>query len=232
MLCENCATSIPNSSPSCPQCGKPRTVTVDIIPPVPRSSMSGAATGVRLELAAPARHAGFRVPLLIWFLLPVVLLISVVWWGATGDTQSALILQRALTSAHSEPVTESSFSVKSHSFSVYKFTVPPATSSVAVNGQFTVAGAPADDAIEVYVMADNDFAIWRNGYSTTSFYESGRVTQGSVAANLPGGAGTYYVVFNNRFSPRGTKTVSSNIGVQYNAWLPDSLFRLKERVFQ
>jgi hypothetical protein len=81
-------------------------------------------------------------------------------------------------------------------------------------------------------MADTDFAIWRNGYSTTSFYDSGRVTQGSVTANLPGGAGNYYVVFSNRFSSRGTKTVASNIGVQYNAWLPDSLFRFKERIFQ
>jgi hypothetical protein len=47
------------------------------------------------------------------------------------------------------------------------------------------------------VLTDTAFVVWRDGYATGSFYESGRTAGGTISANLPPGEGRYCLVFSN-----------------------------------
>jgi hypothetical protein len=118
--------------------------------------------------------------------------------------------------------------VNSRSFASYKFNIPASTTNVEVSGEFSAAGG-ADNEIEVYVLADDAFVTWRSGYAANVLYDSGRVDHGSIEATLPAGVGSYYLVFDNRFSQRTGKTVQANVALRYKKWLPDWLLYLKEK---
>jgi len=83
----------------------------------------------------------------------------------------------------------------------------------------------------VYVLSEAAFAVWQNGYAATSVYESGRVAEGTIQAELPAGAGIYYLVFNNKFSPKTAKNVTATVSLRYKSWLPEWFRRSKERMW-
>jgi hypothetical protein len=131
--------------------------------------------------------------------------------------------------------------VTPHSFRYYKFDLPEGSMNVSIVGQFASAsdkkaahakpatGDGDDNDIEVYVLSEPAFAVWQNGYATSSVYESGRVPKGNMQAELPAGAGVYYLVFSNKFSSKTAKTINSTVLLRYKSWLPESLRRTKER---
>jgi hypothetical protein len=86
-----------------------------------------------------------------------------------------------------------------------------------------------ESGIEVFVLTDEAFTVWQNGYATSSVYESGKVPTGTVQADVPAGAGVYYLVFSNKSSPKTPKSVHATVMLRYKSWLPDSLRRMKER---
>ena len=146
---------------------------------------------------------------------------------------------------HDETIieTETPFLVGAHTFRYYKFALPEGSLNVAVVGQFsatsggdkpkskeTSKAADADNNIEVYVLSEPAFTVWQNGYATSSVYESGRVADGKLQADVPAGAGIYYLVFNNRFAPKTGKSVSASVWLRYKSWLPGWFRRVKGRV--
>lgn len=96
----------------------------------------------------------------------------------------------------------------------YKFTVPAGATNVKMQGRFTASGGARND-IEVWLMNDDDFVNWQNRHPVTPIYNSQKVTQGTLNASLPPDAGTYYLVFNNRFSLVSPKAVQDNLSLQY-----------------
>lgn len=103
------------------------------------------------------------------------------------------------------------------------------STNVLIVGQFTASvpgkvphqgATDADKGIEVYVLSESAFAIWQSGYATGSVYESGRVASGNMQADLPAGAGVYYLVFSNKFSTGMGKTVEATALLRYKSWLP------------
>jgi hypothetical protein len=118
--------------------------------------------------------------------------------------------------------------------------------NVAVVGQFTSAadslssnnrqdktkGADKenDNNIEVFVLSEPAFTVWQNGYETSSLYESGKVAAGSVQADVPAGAGIYYLIFSNKAAPKTPKTIHAAVLLRYKSWLPDWFRRMKGRV--
>jgi hypothetical protein len=153
----------------------------------------------------------------IWLLLPALAL--AIWWSAASDNPAALQLRRLVDRSHNQTITPPVFSVKPHGFASYEFTVPSGSVNVAVTGEFTATGSSSSD-IEVYVFKDDAFVSWQGGYSPSAYYSSSRVIKGDVNAELPAGAGTYYVVFNNNFSPRTTKSVQSEVTLRYTKFWP------------
>jgi hypothetical protein len=55
------------------------------------------------------------------------------------------------------------------------------------------------------------FLFWRNRHPVAPIYNSRQVTQGAGDTSLPNDAGTYYLIFNNRFSLVSPKAVQDNL---------------------
>ena len=167
-----------------------------------------------------------RPRIFLWLLL--LLLPVAIWWAASSDMPAAQQLRNLLTTSETAAIIPATFSLNPHSFAAYKFTVPASASNVVLSGQFKAAGGPANE-VEVHVLADAAFAAWQSGYSTSTYYSSGRVPQGDINAPLPPGAGSYYIVFSNKFSPRIAKAVQTDVNLRYNRWLPDWMLKIKEQ---
>jgi len=184
---------------------------------------------------APPRIKKRRI--FIWVLLGCCL--GAILWAATSDSPFAQGIQELVGWKHDQTVLETPFSITAHNFRYYKFDLPEGSMNVSILGQFTstsaekkAASGKAKDAaedkdVEVYVLSEPAFAVWQNGYATSSVYESGRVSEGTMQAELPAGAGVYYLVFSNKFSPTAAKSVNATVLLRYKSWLPDSFRRMK-----
>lgn len=227
--CSQCGASLPDEALYCLKCGKP-------VSQPPKEPVRVEAPVVSM---APPRIRMRRIVLWVF----VGLILGAILWAATSDSPFAQGIQELVGWKHDQTVIETPFSVSAHNFRYYKFDLPEGSMNVSVIGQFTAAsdekkaaGAKAkkavdgeDDDVEVYVLSEPAFAVWQNGYATSSVYESGRVSQGAMQADLPAGAGVYYVIFSNKFSPKTAKKVNATVSLRYKSWLPDSFRHMKER---
>lgn len=225
--CSKCGATLPDEAQFCLKCGKP-------VSPAPKEPLKIEEPIV--EIVAPPIK---KRRLILWLLLG--LLLTTVLWTATSDNPYAQGLQEFFGWKHDQAILETPFSVTARNFRYYKFDLPEGSTNVSIVGQFTVApdkkavnaksaSADGDDSdIEVYVLSEPAFAVWQNGYATSSVYESGRVPKGSIQAELPAGAGVYYLIFSNKFSSKTPKTVNATVLLRYKSWLPESLRRTKER---
>jgi hypothetical protein len=162
----------------------------------------------------------------------------VVVWAVTSDNPFAQGIQESVGWKHDQSILGTPFSVSAHNFRYYKFALPEGSMHVSIVGEFTASvdshiSAPkdkgADNSIEVYVLSEPAFTVWQNGYATSSVYESGRVSQGKVEADLPAGAGIYYLVFSNKFAPKTAKSINASVLLRYKSWVPESLRSSKGR---
>src|SRR2546423_3224755 len=195
--------------------------------------------GVAARTIPPLLHPSRRRKrqYVLWTIF--VLLIALFLWLVTSSNPYAEAVQEFAGNRHDQGVVDVPFTVSPRNFRYYKFNLPEASTNVAIVGDFTVTREaehgkkdsrhqppPADDAIEVYVLSDSSFAIWQTGYTTSSVFESGRVSQGKIQAVLPRGAGVYYLVFSNKFSPSSAKKIDATIVLHYKSWIPDWIRRI------
>jgi len=212
--CAKCGASLPDEAQFCLKCGAPVAVQPAKIPVV--------------ELPTPEpRRAKPKRHFVLWAGLAVLL--AFVLWAAISENPYAQDVQEFVGWKHDQTVLANPFSVAAHSFRYYKFTLPEGSTNVALIGQFTAsadagktnkAEQNSDNNVELYVLSEPAFAVWQNGYTTNSVYESGRVMQTSVQADLPAGAGVYYLIFSNKFAPKTTKNVNASFFLRYKSWLP------------
>jgi zinc-ribbon domain len=232
--CSKCGASLPDEAQFCLKCGKPVSSprkgapAVEILPPP--------------QLPAPRRKR--RV--VLWILLAILLVF--IGWAVTSDSTSAQQVQEFVGWKQDRPILDSSFSVGPHTFRYYKFALPEGSVNVAVVGQFKSAAdsqsaathkaqagdrtgsADVDNNVEVFVLTESAFAVWQNGYATSSVYDSGNVAEGAMQADIPAGAGIYYLVFSNKAAPKTAKSVHAAVLLRYKSWLPDWFRRMKGRV--
>ena len=233
--CSKCGATLPDDAEFCLKCGKPVS--------------SPPKNVVVVEVLVPARMPRPRRSrrMLLW--IPAVILVGVILWAVTSDNPVAQQVQEFVGFKQDRSILDSSFSVGPHTFRYYKFALPEGSVNVAVVGQFKSAaesptavggkGKPGgkskeavdDDNIEVYVLTDSAFTVWQNGYATSSIYESGKVAEGAVQAEVPAGAGIYYLVFSNKSAPKTPKAIHASVLLRYKSWLPDWLRRMKGRVW-
>ena len=226
-VCAKCGSGLPEGSQFCLKCGHP-VRTEAIAEDLATVQLAPAPEKVKL---GPPRS---RPPVLLICL--VLGLAGLVGWIAYSDAPAAQELREDITGARAQTIIETPFSVKPHTFSSYELTVPPGAVEVMVKGEFHAAASQSkdknpDNNIEVYVLTETAFVAWRDGFSTSSYYESGRTGSGTIRATLPSGAGHYYLVFSNNFSPRTAKTVDATVLLHYRALLSDSLTRLRVRLW-
>lgn len=181
----------------------------------------------------------------LWVFLALIVVAMV--WVAASDNPYAQGVQELVGWKHDQTVLDAPFSVGAHTFRYYKFNLPEGSVNVAMIGQFTVESANKadrksdnevktstgdkanDDGIEVYVLSEEAFTVWQNGYATNSVYESGRVSEAKIQSEIPAGAGIYYLIFSNKFAPKTPKNITADVLLRYRSWLPESLMKLKAR---
>jgi hypothetical protein len=122
---------------------------------------------------------------------------------------------RAVTRNNAEARTPSTIPIVSGSFTIgagqhryYRFVV---SNRAIVTGRFRAQGGGGND-IEVFILDEDAYENFRNGHGTPTYYNSGKVTVGTIRANL--GAGAYYLVFNNGYSIITNKAVEAYVGFQ------------------
>lgn len=167
-------------------------------------------------------------------------------WTGLSDNPAAQQVQEFFGWKHDRVILDASFSIGPHTFRYYKFALPEGSVNVAVVGKFASVAESAnvssrrnntnanqediDNNVEVYVLSEPAFTIWQNGYATSSVYESGRVAAGTVQADVPAGAGIYYLVFSNKSSPKTPKNIHATMLLRYKSWLPEWVRIMKGRV--
>lgn len=101
------------------------------------------------------------------------------------------------------------FTVEPGQYRYFTFTVGDRAS---VAGRFRAQGGSGND-VEVYILDEDGFENYRNGHRVQTYYNSGRVTVGTINVTL--GSGRYYLVFNNSFSTVSNKAVNARVEMQY-----------------
>lgn len=162
--------------------------------------------------------------LILWIFL--VLLLAAIVWIAISANPFAAGLREIAGDKPDQTVLERTFSLAPRGFRYYTFSLPAGSSQVALVGEFSavVEGAgpeSAESAIELLVLSEAAFAIWQKGESTTSVYNSGRVSHANVHAEMPAEAGVYYAVFSNKLSTSAGRKVTASLRLHSRSWLPD-----------
>jgi hypothetical protein len=114
----------------------------------------------------------------------------------------------------SETIVNTAFTVGAAHRQAYKFDVPSDATSIKLNGHFAATGG-ANNSIEVFLTNRDGIVNLNNHHPYKRFYFSGRVTTDSIDVDLPTGADTYYLVFDNSFALMIPRAVQANAMVTY-----------------
>ena len=173
-----------------------------------------------------------------WIFL-ALLLVGIVWVTISANP-FAQGLRELGGDKPDQTILERTFALSPRGFRYYTFTLPERSGHVVLVGEFTAVlegdkGASPDGpesaatGIELLVLSEAAFAIWQKGGSTGSVYDSGRVSHAKVRAELPDGAGVYYLVFSNKLSASSASNVHASLRLRFGSWLPDWIRRLPAR---
>ncbi len=232
--CSKCGASLPDDAQFCLKCGKPVSS-----PPKSPVVVEPRLTEVIVRPRPQRRW-------LLWTLLAI--LVAFIGWVLISDSTAAQEVQEFVGFKQDRTILDSAFVVGPHTFRYYKFALPEGSVNVAVVGQFTAAAdnqgtgnrksqpndkndkaSDTDAGIQAYVLTEPAFTVWQNGYATSSLYDSGNVAEGTVQADIPAGAGIYYLVFSNKSAPKTPKAVHATVVLRYKSWLPNWVRRMKGR---
>jgi hypothetical protein len=214
MFCPKCGSEHPDDSQFCRKCGTGLAV------PLASSGVASAGTGAAVAPARIPETPTKSKPLVrAPFVIAGVLLLLLLIYGynasqranpnpAVNPVDRIVKQQRTVTAKNPD------LHINALSFSSFKFEVPTGATSVNLHGNFTASGGLTND-VEVFVLSSDDFVNWQNRHEAKTFYNSGKVTVGTINANLPADAGTYYLVFNNRFSLLTQRTVLVDAALTY-----------------
>lgn len=197
MFCSKCGAETSDDSQFCRKCGKPLSVS---------STSGGAAAAVAPARIAAKPKSKVRAPFKVaaFLILMFVLFLIVALRSAMNENASSL--DQLVKHQHTTTIDKPDLTVGSTGYNYFKLEVPAGATSVRLDGNFTASGGTGND-VEAYVLPESDFVNWQNRHAARSYYNSGKVTVGNFSINLPADAGTYYLVFDNRFSLFSKKEV-------------------------
>lgn len=215
MFCRFCGTTLPDDSTFCQSCGKSLTTN-------PISSGTGAAPALApIQPPAPQPTAKKKQNPMVAGVLVVILVLVVIWWAANKqDSASTSPTFRPSTSSVPQPqlhrvtIGSGAITVNAATYAYFTLNVPSGANNVRLQGRFSATGGSGND-IEVFLLSDSQYTNWQNGHSTPTFYNSGKVTVNDLNVTLPNDAGTYYLVFNNKFSLFSPKAVEEHLALTY-----------------
>lgn len=183
-----------------------------------------------------------RRRILSWSFVPVLL--GALLWVATSRSPAAQQVQEFVHWSQVQTIVDAQAAVNPGSFWSHEFTVPPGAMDVSVTGEFAASAVSPrrgtgkskqnaqdrDNGIEAYLLTNSAFVIWSGGYSSDALYQSGSTAGDAINAPLPQGAGVYHLVFSNKTS-QYPKTVHATVLLRYKSGWPNTVLRLKERLW-
>ena len=175
-----------------------------------------------METSTPKQVKPRKRRVVLWTLL--VLFLAAIAWATFSNNPFAGVIQEFAGRTHDQIVLDKSFSIAPRSFRYYTFSLSADSSKMNVIGQFsaTASGAAGSDggdsSIEFYVLSEPAFSAWSQGHDASPIYDSQPVASGKVQVELPAGAGTYYLIFSNRFSTSAGKNVTARMVVHNKSW--------------
>jgi len=143
----------------------------------------------------------------------VILVAAVALAGSAcryGRTATAPVVQQ-----HTDPIATGTFIVEPRTYKMFKIVVADGMTKPRLEGTFSATGARHD--IEVTLLDEANYANWQNRRRFEPVYESGRVTNGTIAVDLPAAPGTWWIVFSNRFSLVSNKAVVADVKLCYDS---------------
>ncbi len=227
MFCNECGSQVPDGAKFCQQCGK-TTPTGAVT-----SSSSGAAQAVRMGPESPSTPVSPQQSNTGRTVLLLVILVGLVAWliyGLASSTasnrpqiasNSPTVQRQPTIQAVTVPLSEKAFTISSDQYKYFKFTIPPQSSDVRMEGRFEASGGTGND-VEVLILSEDAFTNWQNHHRVPTYYNSGKVTVGTIEARLPAtitDSATYYLIFSNVFSVFSNKAVSADISLHFNRTL-------------
>ncbi|HYB60255.1 MAG TPA: zinc-ribbon domain-containing protein [Methylomirabilota bacterium] len=195
MFCRKCGKELPDDSQFCLKCGH-------------AINASGSASPTKAK--SRFLNAGNLIG-------AILVVLFILWLIGKSSNPGGSILAEGISQItgqpHTQVITNGAITVPALGSSYYKFVVPTGATNVLVDGHFAAAGGMGNDII-VYVLNEDEFTNFQNHRLTPAYYNSGKLTQNSINATLPGG-GTYYLVFDNTFSLLSTKAVQANATLHF-----------------
>jgi hypothetical protein len=197
VFCPKCGTETQDDSQFCRKCGQGLAVAAT-------ATGAGAAVAPARILEPKPQEKPKRKLVRTPYAIAGVLLLLFIAYGynasqRTNPNPNASPIDRIVKQQRTVTVNNPALHINALSASSFKLIVPAGATSVLLHGNFTASGGLSND-VEVFVMPENDFVNWQNGHSAKTFYNSGKVTVGTLNVNLPADAGTYYLVFSNKSS--------------------------------
>jgi hypothetical protein len=210
LYCTKCGADLPEDSQFCRKCGQAVTAAPASPASPPIAATSPAPTNNRLE----------RIPLFF----AVLVIVALLGWFIDHQMQQArttplplpqtAVPQTPPLRLHRVTIGTGAVTVAAANSIYFPLPVPETATVVKLQGHFTATGGTGND-IEVYLLNQDQFTNWQNGHATPTYYNSGRVTVGDIDATLPNDAGTYYLIFNNKFSMITPKAVQETMTLTY-----------------
>lgn len=212
MFCRFCGSALPDVSSFCHSCGKAQTS-------APPPSSTGTATVPAVAPVKPPPPKKKSPTAVGSFIIGLFLIAGVLWLAmnkpGSDSGSSSPSLRRLVAQPRIEVLSNTEFALSAGQYRYTRFEVPQNAGAVRVEGTFSASGGSGND-IEAYIFSNDDLVNWQNRHPVRTFYNSGRVTQGTLEVSLPPTAGTYYIVFNNSFSLLSAKTVQTSIRLHFN----------------
>jgi hypothetical protein len=206
VFCPKCGAEASDDSQFCQKCGRG-------LNSFATTGTGAAVAPARIAKAEPTKRPFLHVPYTIVGLLILILLVLVYGYNANRTNQAANPLDRLTKQQRVATVKNPDLHVNALSYYSFKLDIPQGASGALLQGNFTASGGAGND-VEVYVLPQDDFVNWQNRHSATALYNSGRVTVGNLNVAFPA-AGTYYLVFSNRFGLLMQKTVNVDATLTY-----------------
>jgi zinc-ribbon domain len=211
VFCPKCGAETSDDSQFCRKCGQGLSASAT------STGTAAAVAPARIPDTPPKTKPRVRAPFVVAGVLLLMLLIYGYGYNASHSTTPGANpnpVERLVKQQHTTTVKNPNLHVNALSFSSFKLDVPAGATSVNLHGNFTASGGLTND-VEVFVLSADDFVNWQNRHEAKTLYNSGKVTVGTLNINLPAEAGTYYLVFNNKFAILAQKTVLVDAALTY-----------------
>jgi hypothetical protein len=196
MLCPHCGSESPDNARSCPSCRYKFTI----------ETLEASTTDT------DAQERQLKRLLRTAFVLAVIgIAVWLVSRGFKSDThhspaqQSGVLISRTVAAGR--------IKVASKDFAANPFSVPAGSKDARLEGSFELV-SPSANTMELLVVDENGFQRWKNHSSANALYTSGSLKKGTVDLQLPSSTARYYIVFNNRASPR-LQVIQSDVKLNY-----------------